>query len=76
MSKVSLSEKRLQNLKRQLYGGTRLESEEKVIIQPESRETAYLKKDLLRVLVLSLFAFIFQITLFLGLKSNLIKLPF
>ena len=80
MTKLTLEEKRLQNLRRQLFGATSTKKIEtkieptknreraEVRIENPSTEVVYLKKDLSKILILTIFALIIQGSLYLGLN--------
>lgn len=90
MSKITVDEKRLQNLRQQLFG-----KEEHITSKNVYRETGgfnlgltntkstvsnfentYIYKDLIKISILTLLAFSFQLCIYLSLKNNLIRLPF
>lgn len=81
--KTTELEKRLNKLKVQLYGkevevtgsGTSQIAGRANTNLPLS-ETSYLKKDLIKIFLVSSFLIGIQISFFLALRNNLLKLPF
>lgn len=86
MAKISIDQKRLENLRRQLYGKEKLiykkppvdlpalnnvlESKNQPTVVSTTLDTSHLKKDLIKIFILSILAVGIQLTLyFLSLKN-------
>ncbi len=78
MTNLTLEEKRLQQLRSQLFGKQRLSSSDLATTtsQKAGHELAYLKGDLTKIIFLTFFAFAAQAILYWSLNHHLIKLPF
>ncbi len=88
MGKITLEERKLQTLYRQLYGN--LSSTKAVVQEPvklkqtitnlktnhSALDLSYLKRDLQRILILTLFALTIQLLLYLGAKNGFLSLNF
>lgn len=66
-------EKRLQLLRKQVYGNEKFRVENKVTVN-SSNDLTYLGQDLLKILILSSAAIAIQFVLFILLKTNILKL--
>lgn len=88
MAKITLEEKKLQVLYRQLYGnlgapknavqefGGSKQTTSNPKINHSSLDLSYLKKDLYRIFILTLFAFSLQLLLYFGAKNGFLNLNF
>lgn len=91
MAKLTLEEKRRQNLKRQLYGKDSFQEPKTHVVDTNSNTIKtpttlnerventengdYLKRDLTKILIVSIAAIIIQFALFWALNHHLITLP-
>lgn len=87
MAKIRVDEKRLESLRRQLYGKQNFELPKKYTatkvasddtptpkVQVATQDLGYLKRDLTKILILSGFAIGFQLILYFLSLKNLINL--
>lgn len=83
MSKLTLDQKKLEHLKKQLYGkeetqskktSTKMTSSPETVTSIPKGDVAFLKQDLIKILLFSAIAFSIQIILFIAIQNHYIKI--